>query len=68
MKCKKCENIQRDPITGMMICSTCGTVYEESNIIEAIEFDDNQNAEGTFFDTNKPNYGYKGGRNTLSQL
>ena len=68
MKCKKCENIQRDPITGMMICSTCGTVYEESNIIEAIEFDDNQNAEGTFFDTSKPNYGYKGGRNTLSQI
>ena len=68
MKCKKCENIQRDPISGMMICSTCGTVYEEGNIVENIEFDDNQNAEGTFFDANKPSYCYKGGRNTLCQI
>ena len=68
MKCKKCENIQRDPNTGMMICLTCGTVHEESQIVEALEFDDNQNAAGTFMDFNKPSYFYPGGRNTLSQM
>jgi len=68
MKCKKCENIQKDPTTGMMICLTCGTVHEESQIVEALEFDDNQNAAGTFMDTNKPSYFYPGGRNALSQM
>jgi len=68
MKCKKCENIQKDPTTGMMICLTCGTVLEESQIVEALEFDDNQNAAGTFMDTNKPSYFYPGGRNILSQM
>jgi transcription factor IIIB subunit 2 len=68
MKCIKCENIQKDPVTGMMICLTCGTVHEESQIVEALEFDDNQNAAGTFMDPNKPSYFYPGGRNTLSQM
>ena len=68
MKCKKCENIQIDPNTGMMICLTCGTVHDESHIVEALEFDDNQNATGTFMDINKPSYCYPGGRNTLSQI
>ena len=68
MKCIKCENIHRDPKSGMMICLTCGTVLEESQVVEALEFDDNQNAAGTFMDINKPTYFYPGGRNTLSQL
>ena len=68
MKCKKCENIEKDPNTGMMMCLTCGNVIEESQIVEALEFDDNQNAEGTFMDVNKPSYTYPGGRNTLSQI
>ena len=68
MKCKKCENIQKDPSTGMMICLTCGAVHEEAQIVEALEFDDNQNAAGTFMDLNKPSYFYPGGRNTLSQI
>jgi len=42
MKCIKCENIHRDPKSGMMICLTCGTVLEESQVVEALEFDDNQ--------------------------
>ena len=53
MKCKKCENIQKDPNTGMMICFTCGTVHEESYLVEGLEFDDNQNAAGTFINFNK---------------
>ena len=37
MKCKKCENIHKLPETGMMICYTCGTVHEESQIIGIIQ-------------------------------
>ena len=68
MKCKKCENIEKDPKTGMMICLTCGLVHEESQLVEALEFDENQNAAGTFMDFNNPSYFYPGGRNTLSQM
>ena len=53
MKCKKCENIQKDPNTGMILCFTCGTVQEESHIVEDLEFDDNQKAEGTFINFDK---------------
>ena len=68
MKCKKC-NIQKDPKSDMMICLTCGTVYEESQIVvDALEFDDNQQAAGTFIDQNKQSYIYRGGRNTLSMI
>lgn len=67
MKCKKCK-IQRDPNSGMMICILCGKVHEESQIVEALEFDENQNAAGTFIDANKPSYFFPGGRNTLSQI
>ncbi len=68
MKCKKCENIHIDPNTGMMICLKCGTVHEESQIVEALEFDENQNAAGTFMDANKPTYYFPGGRNILGQM
>ena len=69
MKCTKCENIHRDPNSGMMICLTCGKVIEESQIaVDVLEFDDNQNAAGTFMDANKPTYFYPGGRNILSQI
>ena len=69
MKCKKCENIHRDPRTNMMICLTCGAIYEESQIaVDELEFDENQNAAGTFMDINKPTFFYRGGRNTLSQM
>ena len=67
MKCKKCENIHKDPNSGMMICLTCGTVHEECQIVEALEFDDNQNAAGTFLDINKPTY-FPGGRSILGQM
>ena len=51
MKCKKCENIHRDPSTNKMICLTCGAIYEESLIaVDELEFDENQNAAGTFMD------------------
>ena len=53
MKCKKCFNIHRDPNTGMMICKKCNTVYEESQIVEELGFDDNQKVVGTFMDRNK---------------
>ena len=50
----------------MMICLTCGTVYEESQIVvDALEFDDNQQAAGTFIDQNKQSFIYRGGRNPL---
>ena len=69
MKCKKCENIHRDTSTNMMICLTCGAIYEESQIaVDTLEFDENQNAAGTFMDAKKPTFFYPGGRNTLSQL
>ena len=68
MKCKKCEKIQEDPNTGMLICLTCGAVIEESHIaVNSLEFDDNQNAAGTFVDINKPSAFYPGGRNISSQ-
>ena len=67
MKCKKCK-IQRDPNSGMMICINCGKIHEESQIVEALEFDENQNAVGTLIDVNKPSYFFPGGRNTLSQM
>ena len=69
MKCQKCENIHRDPTSGMMVCFTCGTLIEESQIaVDALEFDDNQKAAGTFMDNNKPSYFYRVGRNTLRQM
>ena len=68
MQCKKCENIQKDPNTGMLICLTCGNVVEESQVVNALEFDEDQKAAGTFMDVNKPTYFYPGGRNTLSQM
>ena len=68
MKCKKCENIQRDPTTGMLICLTCGSIIEETNIVQGIEFDTNQKATGTFIDMNKSSYFTPGGFNTLSQM
>ena len=68
MKCKKCENIHRDPLTGITMCLTCGSVIEESNIVQGIEFDSNQNAQGTFIDSSKPTYFNPSGRNTLSQM
>ena len=68
MKCKKCENIKKDPNTGMMICLACGTVHEESQIVEVLEFDDNQNSSDTFIDLNKPSYFYPGSRNTFSKM
>ena len=42
MQCKKCENIQKDPNTGMLICLTCGNVVEESQVVNALEFDEDQ--------------------------
>ena len=68
MQCEKCENIQKDPNTGMLICLTCGNVVEESQVVNALEFDEDQKAAGTFMDLNKPTYFYPGGRNTLSQM
>ena len=68
MQCEKCENIQKDPSTGMLICLTCGNVVEESQVVNALEFDEEQKAAGTFIDSNKPSYFYPGGRNTLSQM
>lgn len=68
MKCVKCENIEKDPITGMLICLTCGNVVEESSIVQGIEFDNNQKATGTFIDANKSSYFTPGGFNTLSQM
>ena len=68
MQCEKCENIQKDPNTGMLICLTCGNVVEESQVVNALEFDEEQKAAGTFMDLNKPSYFYPGGRNTLSQM
>ena len=57
MKCKKCFHIHKDPNTGMMICTKCNTVYEESQIVEELGFDDNQNVVGTFMDRDqKQNY------------
>ena len=67
MKCKKCENIQKDPITGMLICLTCGNVIEDSQIVQTLEFDINQNARGTFLDLEKPSY-FNSGRNDLSRM
>ena len=67
MKCKKCENIQKDPITGMLICLTCGNVIEDSQIVQTLEFDTNQNARGTFLDLEKPSY-FNSGRNDLSRM
>lgn len=68
MQCEKCENIQKDPNTGMLICLTCGNVVEESQVVNALEFDEDQKAAGTFMDFNKPSYFHPGGRNTLSQI
>jgi len=68
MQCEKCENIQKDPNTGMLICLTCGNVVEESQVVNALEFDEDQKAAGTFMDFNKPSYFHPGGRNTLSQM
>ena len=68
MQCEKCEDIQKDPNTGMLICLTCGNVVEESQVVNALEFDEDQKAAGTFMDLNKPTYFYPGGRNTLSQM
>ena len=68
MQCEKCENIQKDPNTGMLICLTCGNVVEETQVVNALEFDEDQKAAGTFMDFNKPSYYYPGGRNTLSQM
>ena len=53
MKCKICENIQIDLITGMMVCAKCGRVYEKSHIVEALEFDDNKKAAGKFINFDK---------------
>ena len=68
MQCEKCENIQKDPTTGMLICLTCGNVVEESQVVNALEFDEDQKAAGTFMDFNKPSYFHLGGWNTLSQI
>lgn len=69
MKCAKCENVQKDPNTGMTICLTCGNVLEDSNIVQGIEFDGDQKATGTFVGIDGPSYFNKGGaRNTLSQM
>ena len=71
MNCKNCSNgkISKDPVTGMMVCISCGKVYEESLIaVDELEFDDNQNVAGTFFDASKANYFYPGGRNMLGQM
>ena len=67
MKCKKCENIQKDPITDMLVCLTCGNVFEDSQIVQTLEFDTNQNAAGTFLDLDKPTY-YNPVRNDLSRM
>ena len=67
MKCKKCENIQKDQITGMLVCLTCGNVFEDSQIVQTLEFDTNQNAAGTFLDLDKPTY-YNPVRNDLSRM
>ena len=69
MQCEKCgETIQKDPKTGMLMCLSCGIVVEESQVVNALEFDEDQKAAGTFMDINKPTYFYPGGRNTLSQM
>lgn len=68
MQCEKCVNIQKDPNSGMLICLDCGNVVEESQVVNALEFDEEQKAAGTFMDLNKPSYFYPGGRNTLSQI
>ena len=67
MQCEKCENIQKDPNTGMLICLTCGNVFEDSQIVQTLEFDTNQNATGTFLDLEKPSY-FNSGRNDLSRM
>ena len=50
MQCEKCENIQKDPNTGMLICLDCGNVVEESHVVNDLEFDEDQKAAGTFMD------------------
>ena len=68
MQCERCENIQKDPNTGMLICLTCGKVVEETQVVNALEFDDEQKAAGTFMDKNKASTFYPGRRNTFNQL
>lgn len=68
MKCLKCENIQKDPNTGMTICLTCGNVVEDSNMIQGIEFDGDQKATGTFVGPEGSTYFHMGSRNTLSHM
>ena len=51
----------------MLICLTCGNVIEDSQIVQTLEFDINQNARGTFLDLEKPSY-FNSGRNDLSRM
>ena len=68
MKCQKCENIHKDPNTNILQCFTCGTVYEESQIVEDMAFDDERRAVGTLVNGSTGQYYWRGGRNTLSKI
>ena len=66
MQCKKCVNVHKDPITGNMLCSDCGAVIQESQMVDDLEFDENQNVVGTFVG-NKFAF-YSRGNNGLNQM
>ena len=67
MQCKKCVNVHKDPITGNMQCRDCGAVIQESQIVDDLEFDENQNVVGTFVGNNKFAF-YARGNNALNQM
>ena len=54
MKCNKCTNIHRDPVSGVTLCLTCGNVIDDCDIAANVEFDNYQNVQGTYvkFDNN----------------
>ena len=52
MECEKCENIQKAQNTDKIICLTCGNAVEESQVVNALEFDEDQKAASTFMELN----------------
>ena len=54
MKCNKCTNIHKDPVSGVTLCLTCGNVIDDCDISANVEFDTYQNVQGTYvkFDNN----------------
>ena len=55
IKCNK-NDVQKDTKTGILVCKNCGYVYDDSQIVETIEFGKEQNPIGTFINTNQSSY------------